>query len=240
MRRILNLGVIAFGGLIGALAPCAGALATPLVTFTAAGTGVAAIDDSYGCYAPNSGDDFLLNDNPQMACPTTANGEPADLSCGCILAGSEMPNGGQPVYLFGDLTHGSWKVTELQISFAFFDNLADEYLGSQNGTGNGVSGGRCYAAAGFTVLQSIRPAAHGATAYFELQGTVCDTVPPDPNSDEPYKTSFSGSYYFNPGLSSPYYAGLNGNGSFSISIDTVGSAPTAYTSAQFSFTGFLI
>ena len=117
MRRILNLGVIAFGGLIGALAPCAGALATPLVTFTAAGTGVAAIDDSYGCYAPNSGDDFLLNDNPQMACPTTANGQPADLLCGCILAGSEMPNGGQPVYLIGDPTHGSWKVTELQISF---------------------------------------------------------------------------------------------------------------------------
>ena len=26
----------------------------------------------------------------------------------------------------------------------------------------------------------------------------CGTVPPDPNSEEPYKTSFSGSYYFNP------------------------------------------
>jgi hypothetical protein len=269
MRRIIDiLGVFAVCGLIFATAPSPAALANQggnqpppgcgsgLCTFSAAGDG-SAVDDLFatgdpsvyvGCYAPASGDPLLLNDNPEMACPTPGSGSQRNLSCGCVMAGGVMPSG-TDVYLTGDSQHGNWTLTQLELSFAFGNNDAtsgvDFFIGLSNGTGNGLDG--CYGASGFATLVSYGtrrgPITKGQTAYLELQGTICDTIPfsltGDPNPVEPQKGSFSGSFSLDPARSSSFFQNFSGTGTFVITLDDVSARPSAYSDAQFSFLGFL-
>jgi hypothetical protein len=238
----------------------------PLTTFTASGTGVA-IDDLYadpttaaylGCYAPGSADPYLLNDNQEVACPTPGNnpGSQINLSCGCYIAGGNMPNGGEDVTLVGDAQHGNWKLKQLELSFAFGDNTATSentfFIGNPNGTAAGTNGGRCYGAAGFALLESEGTSsgsvAGGQIAYLDIQGTVCDSMYLDhpqfsPPTSEPQKGSFTGNFILDASRSSSYFTNYTSTGTIVIAIDDVSSTNSAglseYSAASFSLNGYM-
>jgi hypothetical protein len=236
----------------------------PLTTFTASGSG-SAVDDltffqvaptlsaAMGCYVPPAyqalyPDGLLLNDNPEVTCPSAYLGVTSgvNLSCGCVMAGGNMPSG-TDVTLTGDAQHGNWKLTQLEVSYAFGDNTTDSfYIGNQNGTGPGTNGGRCFAASGFALLEangSSPVVTFGKTAYFELQGTLCDSMPLSPSVDseaaESQKGSFTGSFVLDPDRSDPTFANWSSTGTFVITVNDVDSVPSVYSASEFSFSGYM-
>jgi hypothetical protein len=275
MRRIFNVfWAIAAGALVFALVPSTNALAgksktgstcsdtdsptcdcMPLTTFAAGGHGPAIDDltadpttgDYVGCYNKTVFDQYMINDSTDVECPTQSNGSAVNLSCGCVIAGENAPNGGEAVTLAGDARHGNWTLKELQISYAFGNNDAtsasDFFIGNQNGTGAGTNGGRCYGASGFALLDSQgTPGANipaGQTAYLELQGTICDSIPLSDNNDEPQKGSYTGSFVLDPSRSTNGLSGFTATGTFVITIDDVSAIPSAYSTASFSFDGYM-
>lgn len=216
----------------------------PLSTFTANGNAQdGAVDDinAIGCYESPVTDPLLPNPgNPLMACPVNSN---VNFACGCILAGGDNPSG-QNVLLIGDAQHGNWTLTNLQISYAYGNNNTpdDFFIGNPNGTAAGTNGGRCYGASGFATLVSVGNGT-GLTdanqvAYFELQGSVCDTIPLI-DDGEPQKGTFTGSFILDPTKSSSLFAGWNATGQFVISIDNTSAVPAVYSDSSFSFSGYM-
>jgi hypothetical protein len=213
----------------------------PQYAFVALGNGEA-VDDfpnpapgAGGCYDPGSGDPLLPDDEPGLACPNGSVG--SALTCGCLLAGGDNPSPGTDVVLTGNAELGNWTITKLEVNFAWFDTVTDDFIGNDTGSGTGINGSRCYAAAGFLQMANTTGFINSNTPllYLELQGTVCDTLVTLP---EPQKFSFTGSYIVDTTRSSSLYANWSGTGTFITSISDATS--NTYSPSNFSFNGYLL
>jgi hypothetical protein len=222
----------------------------PEYTFIAYGTGPA-IDDlveddasssnNYqGCYDPSDSDDVKPNDTPGLKCPSDQG-----LGCGCILAGGSNPIPSDPaqgtpanIILAGDANFGTWKLTKLEINFAYLDDGLTAFTGLENGSGPGTIGNRTYGADGFAIIVATGGGnvSIGTEAYLLLQGTVSDSMP-DPSGTTAQRFSFNGTYTVDPALS----GFSSGTGNFVLSISDVATGPPAeYAPSSFSISGSLI
>jgi len=193
-----------------------------------------------GCYDPSTAPDpNVPNDDSFLTCPP-------NLGCGCVLAGSEVP-GGTDVPITGDTDLGNWKLTKLELNFAYLEfSPTDDFIGDPVGSGSGENGGRCYGAAGFADIVStgggngLIPA--GQEAELLLQGLICDSIPRSSAGPPvpPQQFSFNGTYTFDPLSSSTSLIGFTGAGNFVASLNNVSTNPNEFQPTNFSIDGYLL